>query len=879
MTQIESPKIVKKKLFSPIWLLPIIALALAAWLGLKSIKEAGIEVRIHFPNATGIEIGKTLVKYQGLSVGKVIDIGIDKQLTGVNVDVRMDYRAGPFLNKNTKFWLVTPKASITGVEGLDALFSGNYIAIQPGSGNSRSHFEAEKSAPPLLPDAEGLVITLITDKLGSLDIGSLIFYRQIPVGKVIDYKLKDADKIEISAFINEKYASLVKPDSHFWNVSGVKIDASLSGIKVNTESLATILAGGISFSSSDSSEQAKNNQVYRLFNSEEQAINGAYFTLTTNELGSLAIGTKIVFRGIQIGQILTTELSDDGVLLSAKIDTPYAQLLSETAQFWVEGADISLAGIKHASRLITGDVIQFMPGTGDAKQQYSLLTTKPELKSTDSLKIKLTSEEHSGINKGAEVRYKQFAIGQIKQIKLNKSMTHVEYWIEIWPEFIPLVKKQSYFVTESALSIEADLEGLAVKTRDINTLTVGAISLIPSQKTSLISANEVLPLFNSQKQANQYYASLHSKKYTLISHDGADLNINSPVYYKKMQIGRVEHIQWNPKQENFAIEIAIENQFTSLVKTNTVFWRNSALSIDAGFTGVDIDLAPIAGALKGSISLGLLAEGEDGSTTHLYSDKALALVQAKPINLTFPASAKLTTKAAIKYQGHKVGEVEQVTLDHDLNTVSVDAYLYGNYAHHFTAKDTRYHIVDAQLSITGIKSPETLLTGPYIAVIPGHSDIGSTQFIGQLETVIAPQADWLTFSLYKANLGSVKVGTPIIYRGITIGAIDHYQLSADGGQVQLNAHVEARYQHLVNSSSQFWDISGIKVDLGLFSGAQIETGSIETVLAGGIGVATEKVTTVDNAITKNTRFELHPERKSHWSSWQPKQTAVTSVIN
>lgn len=110
MTQIETPKVVKKKLFSPIWLLPLIALALGAWLGIKSIRESGVEVRIHFPSATGIDVGKTLVRYQGLTVGKVVDISIDDQLQGVYVDLLMDYRSTPFLRDETKFWLVTPKA-------------------------------------------------------------------------------------------------------------------------------------------------------------------------------------------------------------------------------------------------------------------------------------------------------------------------------------------------------------------------------------------------------------------------------------------------------------------------------------------------------------------------------------------------------------------------------------------------------------------------------------------------------------------------------------------------------------------------------------------------------------------------------------------------
>ncbi len=225
------------------------ALALGAWLGLKSIKESGIEVRIHFPSASGMDVGKTLVRYQGLTVGKVVDISIDEELQGVNVDVLMDYRAEPFLRDETKFWLVTPKASITGVEGLDALFSGNYIGIQPGDGDSRYSYEAERSAPAVLPSNDGLVVELSADRLGSLDVGSPVFYRQVPVGSVVSYRLDNSDKLQLSAFIQEQYAYLVKKDSRFWNVSGIEINASLSGVKVSAESLAAILAGGINFDS------------------------------------------------------------------------------------------------------------------------------------------------------------------------------------------------------------------------------------------------------------------------------------------------------------------------------------------------------------------------------------------------------------------------------------------------------------------------------------------------------------------------------------------------------------------------------------------------------------------------------------------------------
>ncbi|WP_259397399.1 PqiB family protein, partial [Shewanella sp. SG41-4] len=381
MTQIESPKIVKKKLFSPIWLLPVVALILGAWLGVKSIKESGIEILIHFPSATGIDIGKTLVKYQGLTVGKVTDIGIDDDLKGVNVKVVMDYRADPFLNKNTLFWLVKPKASITGVEGLDTLFSGNYIALQPGDGRSATVFEAQREAPAILPGSEGLMIELKSPKLGSIDVGSPVFYRQAPVGSIISYRLDGNKQIIISAFVQEQYAHLVSKDSHFWNVSGLKIDASLAGIKVSTESIASILAGGISFDTGSYTEKAQNGDVYNLYEDELTAIGGVHFSLTAPGSDEVNEGTAITYRGIVIGEIEKVTLTDTGVQFIARVEHHYKGLVTSDSQFWISGAELSLKGVKNVSRLVTGSVINVLPGsqTTEESMQFELASHAPDL--------------------------------------------------------------------------------------------------------------------------------------------------------------------------------------------------------------------------------------------------------------------------------------------------------------------------------------------------------------------------------------------------------------------------------------------------------------------------------------------------------------------
>ncbi|MGI2169828.1 MlaD family protein [Shewanella sp. MF05960] len=879
MTQIESPKVVKKKLFSPIWLLPVVALILGAWLGVKSIKESGIEIVIHFPSAAGIDIGKTLVKYQGLTVGKVSDIGIDDDLKGVNVKVVMDYRADPFLNQNTLFWLVKPKASITGVEGLDTLFSGNYIAIQPGDGRSATEFEAQREAPAILPGSEGIMIELKAPKLGSIDVGSPVFFRQVPVGSVVSYRLDGNKQIIISAFVQEQYTHLVHKDSRFWNVSGLKIDASLAGIKVNTESIASILAGGISFDSGSETIKAKNGDTYPLFQDEQTAIGGVMFTLLTADAEDISEGTAIVYRGITVGNVDKKQLTKNGVELSVRVDHHYKELITPDSRFWLSGAELSLKGMKNVGRLITGSVISVLPGTQPQTEtmQFTLASQAPDLLSADKLALTVVASTHTGVSNGAQIRYKQLPIGQVVSVNLSDDFTSVEYQIEILPEFKNLVTQGSFFVPESALAINASLDGVNVTTRDLTTMLEGAISLVPAKSKALVEANSTLALHESLATAQSLYAQQQMTQLTLNSIDGADLVEGSPIYYKKMQIGAVAKINWQAKTDKFNIDINIDKKFAPLIKANTVFWRNNAVSINASLAGVNIDVAPLKGAINGGITLGHL-DGNTASETktnlRLYDNQSLALMQAKVIDLTLPVSAKVTPKAAIRYQGHQIGEISHVKLDPSLTILNAKAYLYGDYAAHFSRVDSEFFIVEPQISLAGINAPETLLTGPYIGVIPGKETLTTDVFTAKNHARLDANVptDAVRFQLVDTQLGSIKVGTPLFFRGINVGQIDGYQLADSGVDITLFAHVNAQYAHLVNKSSQFWDASGIKLDVGLFSGAQLETQSLETILAGGIAIATRDVTTDSNTLSVNDRILLQHNMLEEWAEWQPTQT-------
>ncbi len=237
--------------------------------------QAGIPITIRFSTGEGLTPGQSKVKFKGVTAGFVERMRVLPDLTGVSVQVVMDPRAEPALLSGTRFWLVAPKVDITGVSGLETLTGGAYIAIQPGKGAPQRSFTAESAPPAAAKAPKQLKILLTADRRGSLKSGSPVYYRQVKVGEVAGAELaKSADYVYITCLIEEKFAPLVRKNTRFWNVSGIGVDFGLfRGGQIKTESLESVLAGGVSFATPDNDkmgETVKNGAVFPLFDKPEE---------------------------------------------------------------------------------------------------------------------------------------------------------------------------------------------------------------------------------------------------------------------------------------------------------------------------------------------------------------------------------------------------------------------------------------------------------------------------------------------------------------------------------------------------------------------------------------------------------------------------------
>lgn len=309
----------KKRELPLIWLLPLCALLVTGWLIYKNLSEKGPEITIIFSTADGLEIDKTKIKYLDVEIGKITDISI-KDETSIEVTAQMDKDSGPYLTKNTQFWVVKPRIGLGGVSGLSTLLSGAYIAIKPVKGDKEYHFTGLTIPPTLTMNEQGTKFTLETANIGSMSAGTPISFHGITVGQVLNYDLaSDAEDIKLSIFIHAPYDKFIRKNTLFWSDSGIDLSAGADGFKVRTGPLVALLAGGIAFRNPDNnnSEIAPENTLFRLFDDYDDSAKVIYHKTVkvimyfNGSVRGLAVDAPVLLRGIPLGKVVDINLEID----------------------------------------------------------------------------------------------------------------------------------------------------------------------------------------------------------------------------------------------------------------------------------------------------------------------------------------------------------------------------------------------------------------------------------------------------------------------------------------------------------------------------------------------------------------------------------------
>jgi paraquat-inducible protein B len=310
----ESTAVPKKRTrLSLVWVIPIVAAAAGVWIAVTKILEKGPEITIVFSSADGLVANKTKVNYNGLDIGTLTGIKLMDDHKHVIATAAMSPMASEFLVKDAKFWVVKPRISGLNVSGLGTLLSGNYIGVQLGESKESEHHFIALESPPLTGDVPGTIFTLKSPELGSLGAGTPIYYRQLPAGQVISYELdKDGGFLNVKIFVESPYDHFVTQDTRFWQASGVNVSLTAAGLHVQTESVMSILAGGIAFENPVSDAPpppAEANTGFTLFEDRAAAFQPpprepqTYLLVFKQSVRGLSVGAPVELGGVNVGMV------------------------------------------------------------------------------------------------------------------------------------------------------------------------------------------------------------------------------------------------------------------------------------------------------------------------------------------------------------------------------------------------------------------------------------------------------------------------------------------------------------------------------------------------------------------------------------------------
>lgn len=300
---------------SLVWLVPIVVAVASAWVAVTRILGEGPEITIVLQSAEGLEAGKAKIEYNGVQVGTVTKIRLSDDHRKVIATAQMAPKTEEFLVEDTKFWVVRPRISGATVTGLGTLVSGAFIGMEIGESRKKQRrFEALKEPPVVTGDATGRFFVLTTPDLGSLEHGTPVFFRRLKVGEIASYELASTGKFfRIKAFVNAPYDQYVTPATRFWHASGVDVSLSASGLSLETESLVSVLIGGIAFETPAMAPvlpAAEEESVFALFEDRAEAFKpGAvdpqtYEVVFEQPVRGLKPGAPVEFRGIPIGEVV-----------------------------------------------------------------------------------------------------------------------------------------------------------------------------------------------------------------------------------------------------------------------------------------------------------------------------------------------------------------------------------------------------------------------------------------------------------------------------------------------------------------------------------------------------------------------------------------------
>ncbi len=880
----------KNRGISVIWTLPLIALCICGWLVYSSYKNAGVEITIFFADATGIVPGKTQVIARGIPIGLVTKILPDLDNRQIQAKVKMEKSVADHLVEDTLFWIVRPELSASSIHGLETILSGSYIGIQVGTSSTPlREFAGLASAPPVSRDTPGLHLKIRAEVLGSIQAGTGIYYRNIQIGEVQRYLLEGDKNILIDVFIKPEFAGLVREGSRFCNASGIQISGKLPSLKIQVESLASLLRGGILLHTPEplaTTPLVQNGHMFSLYADFQSANYGIPMTLTLASSEDIVEGaTKVMYRGLEAGFVKEIQINNDAqrtVTAHILLDPRAELILREGTKFWLMKPEISPSGFSNLQLLLSGAHITFQPGSGAFTDHFDILSeAPPQIPLRPGKTVVLSADGPIDLSSKSPVYYKNIQVGEVVDVGIDKAGLKIRSTLFIYQDYLKFLSKKSVFWVQSGVEVRGSLaEGVLLSTGPLAKMLHGGVSFTTPEiqkKQKHLQPEEGFhfQLHNSYREAVAAVSDLQpvGKRVTLIAPDAESLTPGSPILHKKIKIGEIESFRLSPDQKSVLIECLIFDEFKNIIKPYTRFYNTSGLQISGGLDGIRLQSGSLQSVLAGGIGCINPSPAAPTPTPENYPLFASLddAQHADEISLTviLDGVRGLKEGSEVRYKGVVIGKISMLRLSENNQTIIATARIHEPAAALFRS-NTKIWVEQAELNLSGVKNAETLVFGSFLNILPG--DGKPTRNLKALTepplTEIAGLGG-LGIILEASHLGSLGIGSPVYYRQLQVGEITGYDLSPSFQKVRIFASIRPQYVAIIRENTRFWQVSGTRIEGGIFSGVTISTESLTAIIRGGIALATPDGDRTGPAISSGHLFSLHDHPEKQWLDWSP----------
>ena len=870
---VYKPKIEQKKTVSFIWVLPLIILGVLGWIAYESYMKKGTNITVIFKSAEGLKEGVTPLEYKGLQLGKVTEISMHEDLKSVKVNILVKKEVAKYVaNESSQFWIRKPTISLTKISGLSTLISGHKIELSPkfkkeedyNSTNEQLFFEGLDTQPNDEYEDNGYYISLIANDKDNVEIGTPIFYNKFQIGEIISKEFK-YEKVFLSAYIYDKFNYLVNQSSKFVINEALKVNYGASGLNIEVGSLYSALVGGVTVvTPNKDAKKIEKEEVYTLFAKKDDLRKKEYFHINFEKANGIEENSAIIYKGIEIGRILTVGLQNEILQTKAYVYDDYRYLLTNNTKFFVEEPTVSIEGVENLGNIVKGNFVSLVYKEGTFNNIFKAIDKKDINKNNRSIKLELYSDSLNSISEKSKIYYKNIEVGKVDSYSLTSNLQKVKIVVSIDDQYKDLINDHILFYDMSSKLVEMKALDLNINYSGVEPLLNGAIGIVGEKRSEKLTKKE-FKLYSSFKDVEKL-KKVYNTGITIDAFFDNDFEIkpNMAIIYKNQEIGFVKDIDFDDRRST--VRLFIYTPFQKYITKKSRFYKKGIVNLKASLSGVLFEVDNFTSLLEGSIHL-----DTDSPITYnnyeVFSSEDAMKNSSNSISIVFDDVEGVQENfSQLTYKGVNVGKVTKVSLNKD-QKVEVKAIIYDDYAS-FAKEGTIYYLKKPRISLQEIANAGSTVMAVNIGVIKSTSANTQTKFDGLKDQPSVEKSHFGTvFQVEDSTASSVNVDAPVYYKNVQIGKVSKVDLSSDGSKVIVDCLIDDKYKKFVRKNSEFYDISGFEMKFSIFSGSKIESNTFTSILKGGIVVVTPYE--YNEIATSKDKFILNKTLREDWKSISP----------